>query len=153
MKVTIPMQFSKRTKRMTVFAAIDADAPIQTVYVNADWLRSQGGSEEAIMLTMSDEGTPEENEKGDPADAFDMFLDATVVRSGDCRMTTGHHLDCLGCSLRCRPCCGHHRRRATTRCIARLRECFSAPVAVRGRVDGRVQHYWKGYRIRTSSSV
>ena len=154
MKKTISMRFSKSTRRMTVFTAVDADAPIRTVYVDTETLRSHGGSEEEITLTISDEAViedaPDDNEKDASVDAFDAFLAASVVESADGRMTTERLWTAWAAHCGVDPTAdiiADVRKRDVARTF---RAHFSAPAAVRGRVDGRVQRYWKGYATKSA---
>ena len=54
MRLAIPMAFSKRTKRKAVFATDDGLAPISTVYVATEDLRSRGIDTRRIIVTVSD---------------------------------------------------------------------------------------------------
>ena len=156
MRKKIDMRFSKRTKRTVVFAAIDAHAPIKTVYVDAEWLRSERVSTKQVFLTISDETVPEDAPEisiecsDDEGDAFDAFLSASVVQGGESRLTTERIWSAWATH------CGEDpaadiiadvRKRDVAK---RFRSHFSAPVATRGRVDGRVQYYWEGYAITSS---
>ena len=150
---TFVMRFSKKTKNTVVFAANEVGAPIQTVYVNTGWLRSQGDSTKEITLTISDEAVnkdaPDENEKDASVDAFDAFLAVSVVDSADGRLTTERIWEAWAAHSGGDPATdiiGVVRKSDVPR---RFRLHFSAPAAVRGRVDGRVQRYWKGYVTKT----
>ncbi len=149
MLVSSPMHVSRTTKYKTVFTAVDADAPVDSLYVISEWLRSHDFGD-VLYLGISDAASGddyEDGQDGDDADAFDRFLDGAIVRRSRSRITT-ERIWSVWASR-----CGVSPDREEIEGIVRreiaqlFRERFSAPRASRGRVDGRVQYYWEGYDI------
>lgn len=154
MLITIPMRVSRTTKYKTVFAPVDADAPVDSLYVVSEWLRSHDFGDVlylGISHAASGEGSDDDQE-GDDADAFDSFLDGAIIKRSRSRLTTERIWRAWAsyCGV------GPDREEIggiVRREVAQLfREHFSAPGASRGRVDGRVQYYWEGYAIDPEES-
>ena len=149
MLVTITMRVSRTTKYKTVFVSVDADAPVDSLYVVSEWLRSHDFGD-VLYLGISDAASGEgsdDDQDGDDADTFDRFLDGAIIRRARSRLTTERiwraWASYRGVSPDREEIGGIVRRE-----VAQLfRERFSAPGASRGRVDGRVQYYWEGYAI------
>ena len=149
MLVSVPMRFTRTTKYKTVFASVDADAPVDSLYVISEWLRSHDFGD-VLYLGISDAASGDSSEggqDGDDAAAFDSFLDEAITRRPRSRLTTERIWSAwasyCGVSPDREEIEGIRRRE-----VAQLfRERFSAPGASRGRVDGRVQYYWEGYAI------
>ena len=149
MLVSVPMRVSRTTKYKTVFAPVDADAPVDSLYVISDWLRSHDfGDVLYLGISYAASGDSSEGgQDGDDAAAFDSFLDEAIIRRPRSRLTTERIWSAwasyCGVSPDREEIEGIRRRE-----VAQLfRERFSAPGASRGRVDGRVQYYWEGYAI------
>ena len=146
-RMAIHMRFSRRTKTMSVFTAVDEGAPVHTAYVNTETLRSQGSDGQEIFLGISDTPFAEDEARVLSGDTFEMFLSASVIRRHDCRLTTAHIWNGWAAH------CGADPYSATIAGVRRsdlarrFRTLFSAPRASRGRVDGRVQYYWEGYEV------
>ena len=147
--IAVHMDFSRKTRRTTVFTAVDGDAPVQTFYVNTDFLHSHGGGTRRIFLGISDARPVEyrDEDAGDAGDRFEAFLRKSVAESPGSRITAGRIWSIWASRCGADPgddlVAGIHRRAVAPR----FRECFGAPPASRGRVDGRVQYYWLGYEI------
>ena len=149
MLASVPMRVSRTTKYKTVFASVDADAPVDSLYVISDWLRSHDFGNVlylGISYAASGDGS-EDGQDGGDADAFESFLDEAIIRRARSRLTTERvwraWASYCGVSPDIEEIGGIVRRD-----VAQLfRERFSAPRASRGRVDGRVQYYWEGYAI------
>ena len=149
MLVTITMRVSRTTKYKTVFASVDADAPVDSLYVVSEWLRSHDFGD-VLYLGISDAASGEgsdDDQDGDDDDVFNRFLDGAIIRRARSRLTTERiwraWASYRGVSPDREEIGGIVRRE-----VAQLfRERFSAPGASRGRVDGRVQYYWEGYAI------
>ena len=159
MLMSVPMRVSRTTKYKTVFASVDAAAPVDSLYVITEWLNSNGFSDE-LHLGITDAascGRAEDGQEGAAESdkpestssemAFDAFLDEAIVRRSRSRLTTEHIWSAWA------SWCGVSSDREEIDGIVRrevaqlFRERFSAPIASRGRVDGRVQYYWEGYAI------
>ena len=149
MLVSVSMRVSRTTKYKTVFASIDTDAPVDSLYVVSEWLRSHEFGD-VLYLGISDaasDGGAENGQDGDDAGAFDRFLNEAIIRRARSRLTTERMWSAWASY------CGVSPDREEIGGIVRrevaqlFRECFSAPRASRGRVDGRVQYYWEGYAI------
>ena len=149
MLLSVSMRVSRTTKYKTVFASVDADAPVDSLYVISEWLRSHDIGD-VLYLGISDAASEEEAEDGqdgDDTDPFDRFLDEAITRSPRSRLTTERIWSAWASY------CGVSPDREEIESIVRrdiaqlFRERFSAPRASRGRVDGRVQYYWEGYAI------
>ena len=149
MLVSVPMRVSRTTKYKTVFASAEADAPVDSLYVISEWLRSHDFGD-VLYLGISDAASgdgSEDGQDGGDADAFDRFLDGTITRRPRGRLTTERIWSAWASY------CGVSPDREEIRGIVRrevaqlFRERFSAPGASRGRVDGRVQYYWEGYAV------
>ncbi len=149
MLVSMPMRVSRTTKYKTVFASVDADAPVDSLYVISEWLRSHDfGDVLYLGITDAPSGDgAEDGQDGGDTDTFDRFLDDAITRSPRSRLTT-ERIWSAWASF-----CGVSPDREEIGGIVRrevaqlFRERFSAPRASRGRVDGRVQYYWEGYAI------
>ena len=149
MLLSVSMRVSRATKYKTVFAPVDADAPVDSLYVVSEWLRSHDFGD-VLYLGISDAASgdsAEYGQGGDDADLFDSFLDESITRCARSRLTTERIWSAwasyCGVSPDREEIAGVVRRE-----VAQLfRERFSAPRASRGRVDGRVQYYWEGYAI------
>ena len=149
MLVTITMRVSRTTKYKTVFVSVDADAPVDSLYVVSEWLRSHDFGD-VLYLGISDAASGEgsdDDQDGDDDDVFNRFLDGAIIRRVRSRLTTERiwraWASYRGVSPDREEIGGIVRRE-----VAQLfRERFSAPGASRGRVDGRVQYYWEGYAI------
>ena len=88
MLLSVSMRASHTTKYKTVFASIDADAPVDTLYVLSEWLRSHDFGD-VLYLGISDAASGDGYEAGqDAADAFGRFLDETITRGSRSRLTT-----------------------------------------------------------------
>lgn len=153
--VSVSMRVSRTTKYKTVFTAVDADAPVDSLYVVSEWLRSHDFGD-VLYLGISDAASGddyEDGQGGDDADAFDNFLDEAIVRRSRSRITTEHIWSAWA------SWCGVSPDREEIDGIVRrevaqlFRERFSAPRASRGRVDGRVQYYWEGYDIVPGEAI
>lgn len=159
MLVSVPMRVSHTTKYKTVFTAVDTDAPVDSLYVVSEWLRSHDFGD-VLYLGISDAATGSSGEDGQdgaagsskpestsPETSFDTFLDEAVVRRSRSRTTTGHIWSVWASRYGVSPDrqeIGGILRRG----VAKLfREHFSAPKASRARVDRRSQYYWEGYAI------
>ena len=149
MLLSVPMRVSRKTKYKTVFAPVDADAPVDSLYVVSEWLHSHDFGD-VLYLGISDAASGDEAEdgqNGDDAAAFDSFLDRAITRMPRSRLTTERIWSAWA------SCCDVSPDREAIEGIMRrevaqlFRERFSAPAALRGRVDGRVQYYWEGYAI------
>ena len=147
MPATITMLVSRTTKYKTVFAAADTNAPVDSLYVVSEWLRSHEFGDVlylGISYAASGEGSDDEQDDGD---AFERFLDETIIRMPRSRLTTERIWSAWASY------CGVSPDREEIGDILRrevaqlFRERFSAPRASRGRVDGRVQYYWESYEI------
>lgn len=147
MLVTITMRVSRTTKYKTVFVSVDADAPVDSLYVVSEWLRSHDFGD-VLYLGISDAASGEgSDDDQDDDDVFNRFLDGAIIRRARSRLTTERiwraWASYRGVSPDREEIGGIVRRE-----VAQLfRERFSAPGASRGRVDGRVQYYWEGYAI------
>ena len=147
MLVTITMRVSRTTKYKTVFVSVDADAPVDSLYVVSEWLRSHDFGD-VLYLGISDAASGEgSDDDQDDDDVFNRFLDGAIIRRVRSRLTTERiwraWASYRGVSPDREEIGGIVRRE-----VAQLfRERFSAPGASRGRVDGRVQYYWEGYAI------
>lgn len=149
MLLSVLMRVSRATKYKTVFAPVDADAPVDSLYVISEWLRSHDfGDVLYLGISEADSGDgSEDGQDGGDADAFGRFLDEAITRRPRSRLTTERiwraWASYCGVSPDREEIAGIVRRE-----VAQLfRERFSAPGASRGRVDGRVQYYWEGYAI------
>ena len=149
MLVTITMRVSRTTKYKTVFAPVDADAPVGSLYVVSEWLRSHDFGD-ILYLGISDAVSgdgAEDGQDSNETDGFSRFLDEAITRSPRSRLTTERIWSAWASY------CGVSPDREEIGGIVRrevaqlFRERFSAPRASRGRVDGRVQYYWEGYAI------
>lgn len=149
MLATITMRVSRTTKYKTVFASIDPDAPVDSLYVVSEWLRSHDFGD-VLYLGIADATSTDNSEDGqEDADAFDRFLNEAIIRRARSRLTTERIWSDWASY------CGVNPDREEIGGIVRrevsqlFRERFSAPRASRGRVDGRVQYYWEGYALVT----
>ena len=100
MLAMIKMRTSRETKYKTVFASIDADAPVDSLYLVSEWLRSHGFGDAlylGISDAVSDEETKGEQDGADnaaeseilsPDVAFEAFLEKMVVRKEGSQLTT-----------------------------------------------------------------
>ncbi len=149
MLVTITMRVSRTTKYKTVFAPVDADAPVDSLYVVSEWLRSHDFGD-VLYFGISDAASgdgAEDGQDSNETDAFGRFLDEAITRMPRSRLTTERIWSAWA------SCCDVSPDREEIGSIVRrevaqlFRERFSAPGASRGRVDGRVQYYWEGYAI------
>ena len=94
MLAMILMRPARHTKRKTVFAPDDAGAPVESLYVVIEWLRSHDFGD-VLYLGISDAASVYERaasadqvEHRSPDDAFDAFLEGTVVQD---RGQQAHH--------------------------------------------------------------
>ena len=149
MLLSVSMRVSRTTKYKTVFASVDPDAPVDSLYMVSEWLRSHDFGD-VLYLGISDAvsgGGYEDGQDGDGADAFERFLDRAITRRARSRLTTERIWSAWASY------CGVSPDREEIEGVVRrevaqlFRERFSAPRASRGRVDGRVQYYWEGYAI------
>ena len=101
MLAVVPMRISRTTPYKTVFVPIDAgepveaDAPVDNLYVVTEWLRSHDFGDE-LYLGICDASSvcdavasADQVEHLSPDDVFYEFLGETVVRKEGSRITTG----------------------------------------------------------------
>ena len=152
--MVVKLRVSRTTRRKTLFEAVDADAPIDRLYIVTEWLRSQCFGEELYLgISSADSGDGIETDEPDgpseatidASDAFEAFLASAIIRREGSWITTEQirvaWADHLGASSEDDIIAG------------RFRSHFSAPPGSRGRVDGRVQYRWEGYVIRGSEEA
>ena len=149
MLITIPMRVSRTTKYKAVFASVDTDAPVDSLYVLSEWLRAHDFGD-VLYLGISDTASGNGAEDGqgcDDTDAFAVFLDEVITRRPRSRLTTEHIWSAWASYCGVSPDMEEIEGIARREVAGLFREHFSAPGASRGRVDGRVQYYWEGYAI------
>ena len=159
MLAMIAMRPDRHTPRKTVFAPVDADAPVESLYVVSEWLRLHNFGD-ALYLGISDAVASEEtnvdqNSAGKAGrdqnisvdDAFDAFLGETVVRiEGGVLTTTDIRKPWAarnGADFEDKIIAGIHKNTIARR----FRKRFGAPAGKRGRVNGKIEYYWEGYAI------
>ena len=159
MLTTIQMTYSRGTKYKTVFNAVDESAPVDSIYVISEWLRSHDFGD-VLYLGVSDAASfhESEGEKDRVAsangvenlsadDAFEAFLAATVGgRNGDLLTTAQIRTPWAarhGADPDDEVIGGIHKNTVARR----FRKHFGAPPGKRGRVNGKIEYYWEGFRV------
>ena len=159
MPVSVPMRVSHTTKYKTVFTAVDADAPVESLYVITEFLESHDFGD-VLYLGIADTasgGGGEDGQNGaadcakpeipSPEMTFDSFLDEAIVRRSHSRITTRRIWDVWASRYGVSPD-REEIEGILRRDVAKLfREHFSEPNASRGRVGGLVRYFWEGYDI------
>ena len=138
--MTIAMRISRTTKTKTLFEAVNANAPVDRIYMTSEWLESKG-FEDTLHFRIA--AAPDE----DPDAAFDAFLGTTIIRRRGGELTTDRiwvrWASLNDGSLDAEVIADIHKNSVARRFRAR----FSPPPAAHGRVDGRVQRRWEGYAV------
>ena len=164
MLAMILMRPGRQTPRKTVFRPVEADAPVESLYVVSEWLVEHDFGD-ALYLGIADAASgyeaaasADQVEHRSPDDIFYEFLGEKIVRSEGSRITTGMmrmpwaalndadpNDDVIG---------GIHKNTIARR----FRKRFGAPAGKRGRVNSKdrgrvngkstVEYYWEGYAIR-----
>ena len=153
MLAMIKMRPERDTKYKTVFAPADAGAPVESLYVVTEWLRSHDFGD-VLYLGIADAASVYEAaasagqiEHHSPDDAFDAFLGETVVRIEGSVLTTAEIRKPWaarnGADFEDKIIAGIHKNTIARR----FRKRFGAPAGKRGRVNGKIEYYWKGYGI------
>ena len=156
MLMAISMRISRTTKNKTLFASVDTDAPVKSLYMISDWLHSHEFGE-ALYLGVLDVASNCDTEDGandsdNPEDislddTFDTFLEEVVVRRPGSRITTNHIKTAwaarYGADPKGNTIGGIHKNSVARR----FRTHFSAPPGKRGRAGGEVEYYWDGYAV------
>ena len=153
MLVVVPMRISRTTPYKTVFAPVDADEPVESLYVVTEWLRSHDFGD-VLYLGISDAASvceaaagADQVEHRSPDDIFYEFLGETVVRIAGSRLTTAQVREpwaaLNGADPEDKIIGGIHKNTIARR----FRKHFGAPAGKRGRVNGKVEYYWEGYAI------
>ena len=156
MLMAISMRISRTTKNKTLFASVDTDAPVKSLYMISDWLHSHEFGEALYLGVLdvasncdtedgaSDSDNPEDNSLDD---TFDTFLEEVVVRRPGSRITTNHIKTAwaarYGADPKGNTIGGIHKNSVARR----FRTHFSAPPGKRGRAGGEVEYYWDGYAV------
>lgn len=159
MLAMIPMRTSRETKYKTVFASVDADAPVDSLYMISEWLRSHDFGD-LLYLGITDAGTGDqpagdqdgaddaaESESLSPDAAFDAFLEEAIVKRKGNQLTTAQIRTPWAALHDAHPeddVIGGIHKNSVAR---RFRAHYSAPPGKRGRVNGKIEYYWEGYAV------
>ena len=159
MLAMIPMRTSRETKYKTVFASVDADAPVDSLYMISEWLRSHdfgdllyfgitnAGSGDQPEGDQDDVDVADELENLSPDAAFDAFLEEAIVKQKGSQLTTAqirtHWAAIHGSDPEDDVIGGIHKNSVARR----FRAHYSAPPGKRGRVNGKIEYYWRATRL------
>ena len=151
--IIIPMRISRTTKRKTLFKAVNADAPVDRLYVTSEWLLASdfgdtlylGISPTAGDDTNRDDTNVDDDE--DPDNAFDEFLATTIIRSEGGLVNTDRIWAAWALVHSADPECDVIAGIFKNRVANRFRACFSPPQARHRRVDGGLHRCWEGFAI------